>query len=246
MAGSRWKCRRCWPTTRPARWLRPRICTREQRGRICSSRSLVPRKACPPLKKRSSPGYRSTSRCCFRGSTTWRRPRHSCVVSSDASTAGLHANVGSVASVFISRWDAAVMRQSTRRLCKTVLASPSPSAPTRHIVTCWTSPAWQRIVQAGYNPQRLLWASTGTKDPKASDVLYIKALAAPFTVNTMPEGTLKALADHGEVGSVLPADGGDCEAGLGAVRQSRHRHRCPGSAASRRRGEVVRKIPGTN
>ncbi len=60
-------------------------------------------------------------------------------------------------------------------------------------------------------PQRLLWASTGTKDPKASDVLYVKALAAPFTVNTMPEGTLKALADHGEVGAMLPADGGDCE-----------------------------------
>ena len=64
---------------------------------------------------------------------------------------------------------------------------------------------------AGARPQRLLWASTGTKDPKASDVLYIKALAAPFTVNTMPEGTLKALADHGEIGPILPADGGDCE-----------------------------------
>ena len=61
------------------------------------------------------------------------------------------------------------------------------------------------------SPQRLLWASTGTKDPKASDILYIKALAAPFTVNTMPEGTLKALAEHGELGALLPADGGDCE-----------------------------------
>jgi len=63
----------------------------------------------------------------------------------------------------------------------------------------------------GARPQRLLWASTGTKDPRASDVLYIKALAAPFTVNTMPEGTLKALAEHGELGGLLPADGGDCE-----------------------------------
>jgi transaldolase len=70
---------------------------------------------------------------------------------------------------------------------------------------------WQRVFNAGARPQRLLWASTGTKDPKASDVLYIKALAAPFTVNTMPEGTLKALADHGELGTILPADGGDCE-----------------------------------
>ena len=73
------------------------------------------------------------------------------------------------------------------------------------------SPRWQRVFNAGARPQRLLWASTGTKDPKASDVLYIKALAAPFTVNTMPEATLKALADHGELGSILPADGGDCE-----------------------------------
>jgi transaldolase len=73
------------------------------------------------------------------------------------------------------------------------------------------SPRWQRIYNAGARPQRLLWASTGTKDPAASDVLYIKALAAPFTVNTMPEATLKALAEHGELGTILPADGGDCE-----------------------------------
>jgi transaldolase len=73
------------------------------------------------------------------------------------------------------------------------------------------SPRWLRVYNAGARPQRLLWASTGTKDPKASDVLYIKALAAPFAVNTMPEGTLKAFADHGEIGPMLPADGGDCE-----------------------------------
>jgi len=73
------------------------------------------------------------------------------------------------------------------------------------------SPRWQRAFNFGARPQRLLWASTGTKDPKASDVLYIKALAAPFTVNTMPDGTLKALADHGDLGATLPEDGGDCE-----------------------------------
>ena len=73
------------------------------------------------------------------------------------------------------------------------------------------SPRWLRLLNAGARPQRLLWASTGTKDPEASDVLYIKALAAPFTVNTMPEATLKAFAEHGEVGDLLPADGGDCE-----------------------------------
>src|SRR6185295_7998796 len=71
------------------------------------------------------------------------------------------------------------------------------------------SPRWQRVFNAGARPQRLLWASTGTKDPNASDVLYVKALAAPFTVNTMPEGTLNALADHGDIGGLLPADGGD-------------------------------------
>jgi transaldolase len=76
------------------------------------------------------------------------------------------------------------------------------------------SPRWERIYNAGARPQRLLWASTGTKDPKAPDVLYIKALAAPFTVNTMPEGTLKALADHGDLSEIMSADGGDCEAVL--------------------------------
>jgi transaldolase len=66
----------------------------------------------------------------------------------------------------------------------------------------------------------LLWASTGTKDPAASDVLYIKALAAPFTVNTMPEGTLKAMGDHGQVGQALPTDGGDSEAVLSQFAQA--------------------------
>src|SRR5262249_9057302 len=73
------------------------------------------------------------------------------------------------------------------------------------------SQRWQRVFNEGARPQRLLWASTGTKDPAASDILYIRALAAPFTVNTMPEATLKALADHGALGETLPADGGDSE-----------------------------------
>jgi transaldolase len=73
------------------------------------------------------------------------------------------------------------------------------------------SPRWMRAYNAGARPQRLLWASTGTKSKKASDVLYVEALAAPFTVNTMPEATLKALADHGKVGATMPTDGGDAE-----------------------------------
>jgi len=82
------------------------------------------------------------------------------------------------------------------------------------------SDRWQRVYNLGARPQRLLWASTGTKDPKASDILYVKALAAPFTVNTMPEGTLKAFADHGELGAALPADGGDCEKVLARFAQA--------------------------
>jgi len=76
------------------------------------------------------------------------------------------------------------------------------------------STRWQRVYNFGTRPQRLLWASTGTKDPNASDVLYVTSLASPFTVNTMPEGTLKAFAEHGDVGAMLPADGGDCESVL--------------------------------
>ena len=124
--------------------------------------------------------------------------------------AGLKPSVGSVASVFISRWDAAVMDKAPESL-RDQLGIAIAKRIYKAYRLLLDSPRWQRVFNAGARPQRLLWASTGTKDPKASDVLYIKALAAPFTVNTMPEGTLKALADHGELGSILPADGGDCE-----------------------------------
>jgi transaldolase len=124
--------------------------------------------------------------------------------------AGLPPGVGSVASVFISRWDSAVMGKVPVSL-RDRLGIAIAMRTYRAYRTFLDGPRWQRALNAGARPQRLLWASTGTKDPKASDVLYIKALAAPFTVNTMPEGTLKALADHGELGAVLPADGGDCE-----------------------------------
>jgi transaldolase len=127
--------------------------------------------------------------------------------------AGLTPNVGSVGSVFISRWDAAVMGKVPDAL-RDRLGIAIARRTYRACRQLLTSPRWQRVYNAGARPQRLLWASTGTKDPKASDVLYIKALAAPFTVNTMPEGTLKALASHGEVGPLLPVDGGDCEAVL--------------------------------
>ena len=124
--------------------------------------------------------------------------------------AGLKPGVGSVASVFISRWDAAVagtVPDALRNQLGIAIAKRTYKA-YRGLLA---SPRWQRAFNAGARPQRLLWASTGTKDPQASDVLYIKALAAPFTVNTMPEGTLKALADHGELSTILPVDGGDAE-----------------------------------
>jgi transaldolase len=124
--------------------------------------------------------------------------------------AGLDPNVGSVASIFVSRWDAAVAGEVPAALANRlgIAIAMRTYAAYRALLA---SPRWQRTYNAGARPQRLLWASTGTKDPKASDVLYVKSLAAPFTVNTMPEGTLKALGDHGEVGAILPADGGDCE-----------------------------------
>jgi transaldolase len=126
------------------------------------------------------------------------------------SEAGLKPAVGSVASVFISRWDVAVMGKAPNAL-RDQLGVAIAKRIYKAYRELLDSPRWQRAFNSGARPQRLLWASTGTKDPKASDVLYIKALAAPFTVNTMPEGTLKALADHGQLDTILPADGGDCE-----------------------------------
>jgi transaldolase len=124
--------------------------------------------------------------------------------------AGLNPNVGSVASVFVSRWDGAVAAKVPESL-RNQLGIAIAMRTYRAYREVLNSERWQRIYNAGAWPQRLLWASTGTKDPKASDILYVKALAAPFTVNTMPEATLKALAGHDELGSILPADGGNCE-----------------------------------
>jgi transaldolase len=124
--------------------------------------------------------------------------------------AGLRPDVSSVASVFVSRWDAAVADKVPAKLHNQlgIAIAKRIYAAARKLLS---SPRWHRIYNLGARPQRLLWASTGTKDPNASDVLYVKALAAPFTVNTMPESTLNALAEHNDLGSILPPDGGDCE-----------------------------------
>ncbi|MCR4411193.1 MAG: transaldolase [Thermoguttaceae bacterium] len=123
---------------------------------------------------------------------------------------GLKADVASVASVFVSRWDSAVAAKVPAEL-RSRLGIAAAKRTYKAYRSLLSSPRWQRIYNAGARPQRLLWASTGTKDPAASDVMYVKALAAPFTVNTMPEGTLKALANHGDIPTLLRADGGDCE-----------------------------------
>jgi transaldolase len=127
--------------------------------------------------------------------------------------AGLNPDIGSVASVFVSRWDAAVAGKVPAPLSNKLGIAIAKRTYKAYRELLDSAP-WQRIYNAGARPQRLLFASTGTKDPKASDVLYIRALAAPFTVNTMPEGTLKAFADHGNLGEIMPADGGDSEAEL--------------------------------
>ena len=124
--------------------------------------------------------------------------------------AGLNPSVGSVASVFISRWDVAVANkvpESLRGKLGIAIAQRTYKA-ARELLG---SPRWQRVYNEGARPQRVLWASTGTKDPKASDVLYVRALAAPNTVDTMPENTLNDLATYTELGPIMADDGGDCE-----------------------------------
>jgi transaldolase len=124
--------------------------------------------------------------------------------------AGLNPAVASVASLFISRWDVATAGKVPPELTNR-LGIAIAQRTYKAYLELLASPRFQRAANTGARAQRLLWASTGTKDPQASDILYVKALAAPLTINTMPEGTLKAFAQHGDVGAMLAPDGGDCE-----------------------------------
>jgi transaldolase len=124
--------------------------------------------------------------------------------------AGLNPAVASVASLFVSRWDVAISGKVPGELTSR-LGIAVAQRTYKAYLELLASPRFQRAANAGARVQRLLWASTGTKDPKASDTLYVKALAAPFTINTMPDATLKAFGDHGQVGELLAPDGGDCE-----------------------------------
>jgi transaldolase len=129
--------------------------------------------------------------------------------------AGLDPSVPSVASLFISRWDVAVAETVGEEL-RNRLGIAVGMRTYRAYRDLLDSERWERLANEGARPQRLLWASTGTKDPGASDVLYVEAFAAPLTVNTMPEKTLLAFADHGEVAEPVPADGGDADEVLAA------------------------------
>jgi transaldolase len=117
--------------------------------------------------------------------------------------------------MFISRWDKAVMGKVPKEL-QDLLGIAIAKRTYKAYRDLLASPRWRKAASAGAPLQRLLWASTGTKDPKASDILYIKALAAPDTINTIPEKTLLAFADHGALGEVLPEDSGDAESVIAA------------------------------
>lgn len=133
--------------------------------------------------------------------------------------AGLNPNVASVASIFVSRWDVAVASKVPVPLANRLGIAIGHRAYKAYCDLLASSRSL-RTLNEGARPQRLLFASTGTKDPKAADTLYISALAAPCTVNTMPENTLHAFADHGELGAPIPADGGDCEAVIAEFRKT--------------------------
>jgi transaldolase len=133
--------------------------------------------------------------------------------------AGLDPLVWSVASVFISRWDKAVLGKVPEAL-RDQLGIAIAGRTYKAYRELLDSPRWLRLLNVGARPQRLLWASTCTKDPEASDVLYLQALAAPFTIATVPEATLRAFADHGRVSDLMPPDGGNCEEVLDRFRRA--------------------------
>ena len=129
--------------------------------------------------------------------------------------AGRDVRVASVASLFVSRLDVAVKDKVPAEL-RNRLGIAVARRTYKAYRDLLASPRWKKLASAGAMPQRVLWASTGTKDPSASDVLYVEALAAPDTIDTLPEKTLHAFADHGKVAGVMPVDGGDAEAEIAA------------------------------
>jgi transaldolase len=133
--------------------------------------------------------------------------------------AGREPKVGSVASLFVSRWDVAVKDKVPAEL-KNRLGIAIAQRTYKAYLELLDSPRWKKLEAAGALPQRMLWASTGTKDKNASDTLYIEALAAPNTINTMPEKTLLAFAEHGRVAKPMAEDGDDCEQVIARFKQA--------------------------
>ena len=198
-------------------------------------------KASRRSRSRSSPACRSTSRCCSRASSTSPPPRRTCAASSGASPpASIRRSRRS------RRCSSAAGTWRSRTRCRRQLRNRLGIAIAKRTYKAYrellASPRWQKLAAAGARPQRLLWASTGTKDPDASDTLYVEALAAPDTINTMPEKTLLAFADHGESNGAMPADGGDAEASARRVRAGRRRRRRARRPAAARRRRSLRQV----
>lgn len=133
--------------------------------------------------------------------------------------AGMDPRVHSVASLFVSRWDVAVAEKAPKELVNKLGIAVSQEV-YRACCELHASSHWRALASAGALKQKLLWASTGTKDPKAPDTLYVEALAAPDTINTLPEKTLQAFADHGDLRGVMAPDGGDCQTILDAFTEA--------------------------
>ncbi len=133
--------------------------------------------------------------------------------------AGLNPDVGSVASIFVSRWDKAVMNQAPPEL-RDQLGIAVAKRAYRAYREFLNSDRLLRAMNFGARTQRLLWASTSTKDPEASDILYVRGLVAPYTINTTPDKTLLAFAEHGAAGASLPSDGGDADQAIAAFERA--------------------------
>ena len=209
-------------------------------GPTCSSRSLAREEGLPAIEEAIFAGVPVNVTLLF--------SREHYVAAADAYmrgierriAAGLNPNVRSVASVFISRWDKAVMDKTPHEL-RDQLGIAVAKRTYRAYRGLLDSNRFQRLANAGARAQRLLWASTGTKDPEASDILYVTSLAAPNTVNTMPEATLLAFANHGEIGPLLTADD-NAEEMLAGFEPGRHRCRRTGVRPPARRRHSLRRF----